>query len=148
MPDAEPSSTEWHNQFDPTTHSTSAHASLPLQSRGLSLEVMLLESPQPRTTSGEMTTASASQFIVEPPRIPETFHGEAYEDVKDWLEQYECVTKSNHWTIDQKLPCFYIVLAYSAGTRKGKPHCLFGMSFGSSSSKPLQVAVIMVSFSS
>ncbi|XP_037508956.1 activity-regulated cytoskeleton-associated protein-like [Rhipicephalus sanguineus] len=84
--------------------------------RGLSPEAIPLELAQPRTPSGEMTTAGTSQVTVEQPRIPETFHGEVYEDVEDWLEQYERVAKANHWTVEQKLSRVYVALADSART--------------------------------
>nr|XP_054920683.1 uncharacterized protein LOC129381671 [Dermacentor andersoni] len=38
------------------------------------------------------------------------FHGNAYEDTEDWLEEYKRVDKSNEWHAGQKLPHVYLSL--------------------------------------
>lgn len=86
--------------------------------RGLSPEIFPLEFPLSTIPHppAEMATEGASQVTIEQPRIPDTFHGEIYEDVEDWLDQYERVAKANRWSPDQKLSHVYFALADSART--------------------------------
>ncbi|XP_075529543.1 uncharacterized protein LOC142561134 [Dermacentor variabilis] len=64
-----------------------------------------------------MTSAVASsQLIVYPPRTPESFHGDTFEDVEDWLEQFERVADFNGWDETRKLCNVYFALEESART--------------------------------
>ncbi|XP_049520131.1 uncharacterized protein LOC125944129 [Dermacentor silvarum] len=58
----------------------------------------------------------SSPLIVYPPRTPESFHGDAFEDVEDWLEHFERVADFNEWDEAQKLRNVYFALEESART--------------------------------
>lgn len=51
-----------------------------------------------------------SQVIFQQPRQPPSFHGEVYEDVDDWLDQYERVASCNLWNAVHKLRNVYYSL--------------------------------------
>lgn len=73
--------------------------------------------PTPSATLPSSQTApSISQVTLEQPHVPATFHGDAFEDVEDWLDQYERVADVNHWTERQKLTHAYFALEKSART--------------------------------
>lgn len=54
--------------------------------------------------------ASTSELIVSPPCLPEPFHGDAHEDVEDWLEHFERVARTNAWDEARKLGRVYFAL--------------------------------------
>ncbi|KAH8009518.1 hypothetical protein HPB51_018164 [Rhipicephalus microplus] len=56
-----------------------------------------MAAPTTSTATLPLQTTLPSQVTLEHPRVPEVFHGEEYEDVEDWLEQFERVAVSNHW---------------------------------------------------
>ncbi|XP_049529021.1 uncharacterized protein LOC125947782 [Dermacentor silvarum] len=50
------------------------------------------------TDATTMTSqATSPEVVVYPPRMPEMFHGDPYEDVEDWLEHFERVADVNGW---------------------------------------------------
>ncbi|XP_077557226.1 uncharacterized protein LOC144172341 [Haemaphysalis longicornis] len=63
-----------------------------------------------------MTQPVASQVTLHQPRTPAVFHGEAFEDVEDWLEQFERVASFNQWNPQQKLGHVYYSLDDGART--------------------------------
>ncbi|XP_070385604.1 uncharacterized protein [Dermacentor albipictus] len=70
------------------------------------------------TSDGATMTSpvASSQLIVYPPRTPESFHGDTFEDVEDWLEQFERVADFNGWDETRKLRNVYFALEESART--------------------------------
>lgn len=69
-----------------------------------------------------MEQAQASQVTFHPqvtfqhPREPEIFHGDLFEDVEDWLNQFERVASFNQWNEAQKLRQVYFSLDHDART--------------------------------
>ncbi|MDD9361815.1 MAG: hypothetical protein PV344_02680, partial [Anaplasma sp.] len=74
---------------------------------------------QPRKRAPTMSTGTASQqnetpaaasplvYLPVAPRTPASFHGEVYEDVEDWVSQYERVARYNRWDAEQSLRNVY-----------------------------------------
>ncbi|XP_077553329.1 uncharacterized protein LOC144168166 [Haemaphysalis longicornis] len=86
---------------------------------GLSPEYGLLSSDAPRRQVVQpqvMTQPVASQVTLHQPRTPAVFRGEAFEDVEDWLEQFERVASFNQWNPQQKLGHVYYSLDDGART--------------------------------
>ncbi|XP_077548109.1 uncharacterized protein LOC144160855 [Haemaphysalis longicornis] len=63
-----------------------------------------------------MTQPLPCQVTLQQPRTPAIFHGEAFEDVEDWLEQFERVASFNQWDARQKLREVYYSLEHGART--------------------------------
>lgn len=63
-----------------------------------------------------MAQPVASQVTLHQPRTPAVFQGEAFEDVEDWLEQFERVASFNQWNPQQKLGHVYYSLDDGART--------------------------------
>ncbi|XP_077557462.1 uncharacterized protein LOC144172724 [Haemaphysalis longicornis] len=78
----------------------------------------LLESTSRRHASQPEVMAQAMPTTVtfQQPREPAHFHGEDYEDVEDWLEQFERVAAFNQWSATQKLQQAYFALEDGART--------------------------------
>ncbi|KAH9373105.1 hypothetical protein HPB48_019328 [Haemaphysalis longicornis] len=77
----------------------------------------------PRTTASSRMTSQAQQtdapffpLVHWPiiPRKPAPFHGDAFEDVDDWIDQYERVARHNGWTSDHCRQSFYFSLENTA----------------------------------
>lgn len=60
--------------------------------------------------------AQSSFVTLQQSRAPSIFRGEAYEDVEDWLEQFERVANCNQWSPEQKLKEVYFALDDGART--------------------------------
>ncbi|XP_077544514.1 uncharacterized protein LOC144156669 [Haemaphysalis longicornis] len=87
--------------------------------RGLSPEYGRLDFTAPRRqASGPQVMAQAltPQVTLQQPRTPAIFHGEVFEDVEDWLEQFERVASFNQWDARQKLREVYYALEHGART--------------------------------
>ncbi|XP_077564481.1 uncharacterized protein LOC144179939 [Haemaphysalis longicornis] len=63
-----------------------------------------------------MTQPLPCQVTLQQPRTPAIFHGEVFEDVEDWLEQFERVASFNQWDARQKLREVYYSLEHGART--------------------------------
>lgn len=63
-----------------------------------------------------MASANAAQVTFQQPRVPTCFHGDAFEDVEDWLDQFERVARFNQWDAAQKLRNVYFSLEDGART--------------------------------
>lgn len=63
-----------------------------------------------------MEQPSTSQVTFQQHRVPSCFHGNVFEDVEDWLDQYERVSSFNLWNSDQKLRNVYFSLEDGART--------------------------------
>lgn len=63
-----------------------------------------------------MAQPVASQVTLHQPRTPAVFRGDAFEDVEDWLEQFERVASFNQWDPQQKLRQVYYSLDDGART--------------------------------
>ncbi|XP_077511948.1 uncharacterized protein LOC144122825 [Amblyomma americanum] len=50
------------------------------------------------------------------PKVPVCFRGNAFEDVEEWLDQFERVAKFNQWSANQKLCNIYFALLNNART--------------------------------
>lgn len=84
---------------------------------GLTPEFNPLQDPAgPRLSTTAMATATPSQVTLQHPMVPECFHGDAIEDVQDWLDQFERVASHNEWGSRQKLSYVYFALRDSART--------------------------------
>ncbi|XP_077528254.1 uncharacterized protein LOC144139894 [Haemaphysalis longicornis] len=87
--------------------------------RGLSPEYGRLDFTAPRRQASEpqvMAQALTPQVTLQQPRTPAIFHGEVFEDVEDWLEQFERVASFNQWDARQKLREVYYALEHGART--------------------------------
>lgn len=73
------------------------------------------------------TTASQTQetygtgqppasLVLHTPRWPRPFHGEPFEDVEDWLDDFDRVADVNYWDEQKKLRNVYFALEDSART--------------------------------
>ncbi|MDD9361568.1 MAG: hypothetical protein PV344_01400, partial [Anaplasma sp.] len=62
------------------------------------------------------TPAAAAPVVFLPiaPRSPTPFQGELYEDVEDWIVQYDRVARHNGWTDQQRLQNLYFSLEGTA----------------------------------
>lgn len=60
----------------------------------------------------ETPAAAAASIVYMPvaPRTPTPFHGETYEDIEDWIVQYDRVARHNGWTDQQRQQNLYIAL--------------------------------------
>lgn len=86
--------------------------------QGLRPEFGLLQGPPLPTATPAQEMAfsrSPTQVTVQNLRIPEPFHGRPNEDAEDWLEEFERVAKSNHWSPDEKL--FHVYFALEDGAK-------------------------------
>lgn len=78
---------------------------------GLPPEHGALPDPAPRRQASQPEVMAQSSFVtLHQSRAPSIFRGEAYEDVEDWLEQFERVAKCNQWSPEQKLKEVYFAL--------------------------------------
>lgn len=59
---------------------------------------------------------SLPQVTVEHPCIPEILHGDPFENVEDWLDQYKHVTMVICWNKPLKLAHAYFALENSTRT--------------------------------
>lgn len=75
------------------------------------LPEMASASPQDGT---EGTTTA--YYTLQNPRVPKVFHGSIFEDVDDWLAQFERVANFNGWTDANKLRNVYFSLEDGART--------------------------------
>lgn len=82
------------------------HGLLPDRIRTMNL------SPQPPAAAA----VSPAQIIFNQPQTPIAFHGDATEDVEDWLDHFERVAECNGWNEDRKLRNVYFALQDSART--------------------------------
>ena len=62
----------------------------------------------------ETPAAPAVVYLPVVPRTAAPFHGEQYEDVEDWIDQYERVARHNCWTDEQRLHNVYFSLEGTA----------------------------------
>nr|XP_054924037.1 zinc finger protein 316-like [Dermacentor andersoni] len=102
---------------------------------GLSPEFGPLPGGLPVTTSAQaMADPGPAQVTLLTPRYPASFHGNAYEDAEDWLEEYERVAKYNEWHAGQKLSHVYFYLEEGARTwfvnREILPNLFYGEPIG------------------
>lgn len=68
-------------------------------------------------SASTMATAAPTQVTLQNPMVPESFHGDAFEDVQDWLDQFERVADYNHKTSStDKLSSVYFYLKDHART--------------------------------
>lgn len=65
---------------------------------------------------GVMAQPVPTSVVLQQPREPTSFRGEAHEDVEDWLEQFERVATFNQWSATEKLRQVYYSLADGART--------------------------------
>lgn len=73
--------------------------------------------PQPQDSQSQvMAQAMPTTVTFQQPRSPTCFRGEAYEDVEDWLEQFERVATFNQWSDIQKRRNVYYSLEDGAKT--------------------------------
>lgn len=75
-----------------------------------------MAAPTTSTNTPCAQRAIHSQVTFEPLRVFEVFSGEAYEDVKDWLNQFERVAMVNRWSLQDKLGRAYFAIESSACT--------------------------------
>lgn len=82
-----------------------------------------LERTQARRTVGMTSQSQQTEMFGSPvmywpiaPRTPASFHGDAFEDVEDWIDQYERVARHNGWTADQCRKSLYFSLEGGART--------------------------------
>ncbi|KAH9363736.1 hypothetical protein HPB48_021523 [Haemaphysalis longicornis] len=68
------------------------------------------------TSQAQQTDAPFFPLVHWPiiPRNPAPFHGDAFEDVDDWIDQYERVARHNGWTLDHCRQSFYFSLENTA----------------------------------
>lgn len=68
------------------------------------------------TSQSQQTDAFGPPIMFWPiaPRNPAPFYGEDFEDVEDWIEQYERVARHNGWTEDQCRKSVYFSLEKTA----------------------------------
>lgn len=69
------------------------------------------------TSTASQTTqcsGSTSPVVFHTPRTPRPFHGEPYEDVEDWLDDFNRVAEFNDWDDSRKLRHVYFSLEESA----------------------------------
>lgn len=89
---------------------------------GLPVECGPLSDRTPKMTgrdaSARHTTPNEEilQYVIQQPRTPKPFHGEAFEDAEDWLEQFERVANFNGWNEQRRLRNVYYSLEDSART--------------------------------
>lgn len=84
---------------------------------GLSPEFGPLPGTLPVTTRvQDMADSGPAQVTLLTPLSPVSFHGNAYEDAEDWLDEYERVAKYNEWHAGQKLSRVYFALEDAART--------------------------------
>lgn len=53
-------------------------------------------------------------WIIHAPQTPQPFHGDAFEDVEDWLDAFERVAAVNNWDDRRKMGYVYFALQDSA----------------------------------
>ncbi|KAM7312853.1 hypothetical protein ISCGN_009757 [Ixodes scapularis] len=72
--------------------------------------------PLPQTPKKKTATMSTPPVVILPvtPRTPTPFHGEAHEDVEDWLQHYERVAHQKGWKPEQCLQNVHFVLEATA----------------------------------
>lgn len=91
---------------------------------GLPPEHGALPDTEPRRQASQPEVMAQPLVTLQQSRAPSIFRGEAYEDVEDWLEQFERVANFNQWSPQQKLQNAYFALEDGARTwfenREGK----------------------------
>lgn len=85
---------------------------LPPEHGALADSVPRYQDPQPEV----MAQVMPPSVTLQQPRVPTCFRGEPYEDVEDWLEQFERVATFNQWSAVQKLQNVYYSLDEGART--------------------------------
>ncbi|XP_077551644.1 uncharacterized protein LOC144165723 [Haemaphysalis longicornis] len=83
---------------------------------GLSPEFSALSGTRSARGPQAMASANAAQVTFQQPREPNCFHGEAFEDVDDWLDHFERVARFNQWNNNNKLHNVYFSLKDGAET--------------------------------
>lgn len=63
-----------------------------------------------------MSNTNPTPVTLQNTKQPECFHGDLFEDVEDWLDQYERAARYNQWDAQQKLSNVYYSLQDSART--------------------------------
>lgn len=112
------------HQEDPDTNSDALEepADLRRSRRQLGLPPQFGPLPERSRNMASATTASQTEQTTAPSapwpfnalRTPKPFHGDAYEDVEDWLDQYDRVAVANEWDEHRKLRYVYFYLEDSA----------------------------------
>lgn len=64
----------------------------------------------------EGTATVPTHLTLQSPRVPRSFHGDLYEDVEDWLDDFERVADCNEWDDRAKLKNAYFSLEDGART--------------------------------
>lgn len=62
------------------------------------------------------TATTAIQYLLQNLRVPKVFHGDIFEDVQDWLAQFDRVVEINEWSDAGKLRNVYFSLEDGART--------------------------------
>ncbi|MDD9361732.1 MAG: hypothetical protein PV344_02255, partial [Anaplasma sp.] len=82
---------------------------------------LLLEKPRKTKAKTKMNPQSQQSpasptvvYLPVAPRTPAPFHGDIYEDVEDWIVQYDRVARHNGWTDQQRLQNLYFSLEGTA----------------------------------
>lgn len=107
----------------PGTEITPVHERISRRLRGLPAECGPLADRNRKMTGRNTGVVDAPppptpsiQYVVHQPRTPKIFYGESFEDVEDWLEQFERVAAFNEWNEERKLHNVYYALEEGART--------------------------------
>lgn len=117
-----PCPTETPSTRPPGTEVTPIHKRTSRRLLGLPAEYGPLAVRTPKVTRRDNSAvhtppgSMSLQYVVHQPREPKTFHGDTFEDVEDWLDQFERVAAFNGWNEERKLRNVYYALEDSART--------------------------------
>lgn len=104
------------------TEATPVHERTSRRILGLPVEYGPLPGRTPRMTGRDNSapvppaTPTPVEFVIHQPRVPKSFHGDAFEDVEDWLDQFERVASFNGWNEQRKRQNVYFALDDPART--------------------------------
>ena len=84
--------------------------------RGLPPECGPLPEMTSVTPQNAAEGAATAPYTLQKPRVPKVFHGSVFEDVEDWLAQFERVADFNGWTDADKMRNVYFSLEDGART--------------------------------
>ncbi|XP_049270985.1 uncharacterized protein LOC125758181 [Rhipicephalus sanguineus] len=84
--------------------------------RGLPPERGPLPEMASATPQNAAEGTATAPYTLQKPRVPKVFHGSVFEDVEDWLAQFERVADFNGWTDADKMRNVYFSLEDGART--------------------------------